>query len=73
MGIGTSAGGLAALEAFFASMPADSQTGIALRLVSYLDPDHKSILRDLVKKCTQMKVEEVTDGTVVEPSRVYIA
>lgn len=71
-GIGASAGGLAALEAFFAHMPADSGTGIALVLVQHLDPDHKSILRDLVGKCTQMKVEEVTDGTAVEPNRVYV-
>ncbi len=44
VGIGASAGGLAAFEAFFAGMPADVDTGMAFVLVQHLAPDHKSIL-----------------------------
>ena len=43
-GIGASAGGLAAFEAFFSSMPKDVDTGMAFVLVQHLTPDHESIL-----------------------------
>ncbi len=50
VGIGASAGGLAAFEAFFSGMPADTDPGMAFVLVQHLAPDHKSILTDLVKR-----------------------
>jgi len=46
VGIGASAGGLAAFEAFFSGMPADMDPGMAFVLVQHLAPDHKSILTD---------------------------
>ncbi len=50
VGIGASAGGLAAFEAFFSGMPADSDPGMAFVLVQHLAPDHKSILTDLIRR-----------------------
>jgi two-component system CheB/CheR fusion protein len=47
VGIGASAGGLAAFEAFFSGMPAKTDPGMAFILVQHLAPDHKSILSDL--------------------------
>jgi chemotaxis response regulator CheB len=44
VGIGASAGGLAAFEAFFSAMPADNVSSMAFVLVQHLAPDHKSIL-----------------------------
>jgi len=44
VGIGASAGGLAAFEAFFSGMPVDTDPGMAFVLVRHLAPDHKSIL-----------------------------
>jgi len=44
VGIGASAGGLAAFEAFFSGMPAETDPGMAFVLVQHLAPDHKSIL-----------------------------
>ncbi|MCX7143346.1 MAG: hypothetical protein NT123_20290, partial [Proteobacteria bacterium] len=44
VGIGASAGGLAAFEAFFSGMPAKVDPGMAFVLVQHLAPDHKSIL-----------------------------
>ena len=38
----------------------------------HLDPDHKSILIDLVKKYTKMPVFKVEDGMQVQPNCVYI-
>jgi len=72
VGIGASAGGLAAFEAFFSGMPADAEPGMAFVLVQHLAPNHKSILSDLVKRYTQMKVFEVEDGMVVRPNCAYI-
>jgi two-component system CheB/CheR fusion protein len=70
VGIGASAGGLEAFEQFFTNMPPDS--GMAFVIVQHLDPTHKSILADLVKRYTRMDVFEVEDGMKVEPNCVYI-
>src|SRR6202050_3723707 len=72
VGIGASAGGLAAFEAFFSGMPADTDPGMAFVLVQHLAPDHKSILSDLVKRYTRMQVFEVADGMAVRPNCAYI-
>jgi two-component system CheB/CheR fusion protein len=72
VGIGASAGGLAAFEAFFSGMPADTDPGMAFVLVQHLDPDHKSILTDLISRYTRMEVFEVEDGMAVQPNCAYI-
>ncbi|MGR9108184.1 MAG: chemotaxis protein CheB [Gammaproteobacteria bacterium] len=70
VGIGASAGGLEAFEQFFTHTPPD--TGLAFVLVQHLDPTHKSILVDLVRRYTRMKVFEVEDGMTVQPDCAYI-
>ncbi len=72
VGIGASAGGLAAFEAFFSGMPSDTDSGMAFVLVQHLAPDHKSMLTDLVKRYTRMQVFEVEDGMTVQPDCAYI-
>jgi two-component system CheB/CheR fusion protein len=72
VGIGASAGGLAAFEAFFSAMPPDTESGMAFVLVQHLAPDHKSILTDLVRRYTRMQVYEVEDGMTVQPNCAYI-
>ncbi|MEI6309654.1 MAG: chemotaxis protein CheB [bacterium] len=72
VGIGASAGGLAAFEAFFSGMPADTDPGMAFILVQHLAPDHESILTDLIRRYTRMQVFEVEDGMKVMPNRAYI-
>lgn len=72
VGIGASAGGLAAFEAFFSGMPAETDPGMAFVLVQHLAPDHKSILTDLVRRYTSMQVFEVEDGMRVQPNCAYI-
>ena len=42
VGIGASAGGLAAYEAFFGGLPEDQEMGMAFVIVQHLSPDHKS-------------------------------
>lgn len=72
VGIGASAGGLAAFGAFFSAMPAETESGIAFVIVQHLAPDHKSLLCDLVRRFTRMRVFEVEEGMRVRPNCVYI-
>src|SRR5690349_6834943 len=70
VGIGASAGGLAASEAFFRAMAPDS--GVAFVLIQHLDPTHESLTSELLRKCTTMPVVQVDQETHVEPNRVYV-
>jgi two-component system, chemotaxis family, CheB/CheR fusion protein len=72
VGIGASAGGLSAFEAFFSGLPAHTDPGLAFVLVQHLAPDHKSILTDLIRRYTRLQVYEVEDGMVVRPNCAYI-
>lgn len=72
VGIGASAGGLAAFEKFFSAISDDTYPGTAFVVVQHLDPSHKSILTDLIGRYTRMPVYEVKDGTVVQPNCVYV-
>jgi two-component system, chemotaxis family, CheB/CheR fusion protein len=72
VGIGASAGGLAAFEQFFSGMPPDVTSGMAFVLVQHLAPDHKSLLSEIVRRYTRMHVFEVEDDMVVEPDTTYI-
>ena len=56
VGIGASAGGLEAFDLFFTHMPPD--TGMAFVLIQHLDPKHKSILSELVRRYTRMPVRD---------------
>ncbi|KAB7648803.1 CheR family methyltransferase [Polymorphobacter fuscus] len=70
VGIGASAGGLVAYQAFFAAMPADS--GMAFVLVQHLDPDHDSALADILGEATTMPVTKAVDGTVPKANTVTV-
>ena len=70
VGIGASAGGLEALERFFENMPENS--GMAFIVVSHLDPNHISIMPELIQKTTKMKIFQAEDGMVVTPNHVYV-
>ncbi len=72
VGIGASAGGLAAFEAFFSGMPAAVDPGMAFVLVQHLAPNHKSLLAELIRRHTRMQVFEVEDGMTVQPNCAYI-
>jgi two-component system CheB/CheR fusion protein len=70
VGIGSSAGGLEALEKFLTNMP--GEPNIAFVVIQHLSPKHKSIMASLLAKYTAMKVIEIEDGTKVEPGCLYI-
>ncbi|MFP4683328.1 MAG: chemotaxis protein CheB [Ectothiorhodospira sp.] len=70
IGIGASAGGLAALRGFLEGVPEHS--GYAFVIVQHLDPTREGVLASLLQKSTPMGVNEVTDGMRVEPDQVYV-
>ena len=70
VGIGASAGGLAAFEQLFRALPPDS--GIAFVVVQHLSPPHKSILPEILQRFTAMHVAQVTEGIEVQPNGVYV-
>ena len=70
VGMGASAGGLAAFKTFFSHMPDDS--GMAFVLVPHLDPEHKSLMVELLSHHTEMPVCEAKDDMAVEPDHIYI-
>ncbi len=70
VGIGASAGGLEAIEAFFKSMPAD--TGLAFVVVQHLSPDHKSLMVELLSKHTAMPVHRIEEGLRVKANNIYL-
>lgn len=70
VGIGASAGGLEAFEQFFRDVPVDS--GMAFVLVQHLDPEHASLLTEILQRSTAMPVIEATDQLPVLRDHVYV-
>lgn len=70
VGIGASAGGLEALEAFFSQVPPDAP--LAYVVVQHLSPDYKSQMVELLSKYTSLPVSEALDNTVIERGHVYL-
>ena len=70
VGIGASAGGLAALEEFFRDIPPDS--GLAYLVVQHLDPTQKAMLAELLQRVTTIPVREAEHGKRVTPNCVYV-
>ena len=70
VGVGASAGGLEALEAFFTPMPAES--GMAFIVIQHLSPDYKSMMVELLSKRTAMPVRRAEEGMLVEANSVYL-
>jgi two-component system CheB/CheR fusion protein len=70
VGIGSSAGGLEALQTLFRGLPADS--GMAFVVASHLDPTQESHLTELLSRCTTMPVVQIESSTELEPDHVYV-
>ena len=68
--IGTSAGGIRALQTFFESIPAD--TGAAFVVVLHLDPEHRSDLSSIIAARTSMTVTQVQSRIRIEPNHIYV-
>jgi two-component system CheB/CheR fusion protein len=70
VGIGASAGGLEAFERFLGRLPSDS--GLAYVLVQHLDPEHESLLAEILARATPIPVTLATDAQPIERNHVYV-
>ncbi len=70
VGIGASAGGLEALEAFFENLPVES--GIAFVVITHTDPDRASLLPSIITRKTKVAVKLVEAHMPVAPNTVYL-
>jgi two-component system CheB/CheR fusion protein len=70
VGIGTSAGGLAALTRFFKAMP--SEPGMAFVVVMHLSPKHDSIADRILQRATGMRVIQVVEPVPLRKNEVYV-
>ncbi|HKK37970.1 MAG TPA: PAS domain S-box protein, partial [Cryomorphaceae bacterium] len=70
VGIGASAGGLNEFECFFKNLP--KGLGTAYVVIQHLDPDHESILAEIIGRSTNMEVAQIKDNEQVKPDRCYV-
>ena len=70
VGIGASAGGLAALRTLLSHLPED--TGLSFVVVVHLAPDQLSHLADLLQLHASMPVRQVTETTRLLANQVYV-
>jgi two-component system CheB/CheR fusion protein len=70
VGVGASAGGLAACRLFLEALPA--APGIAFILIQHLDPTHESMMAELLTGATAMPVVQARDAMLLEVDHVYL-
>lgn len=68
--IGASAGGLDAFRQFLEAMP--PETGMAFLLIQHLDPNHESLMAELLERHSAMPVCTASNKTPIEPNTVYV-
>lgn len=70
VGIGASAGGLAALKTFFANVP--ERTGLTFVVVVHLSPEHESHLADLLQPFCKLPIQQVNESMALQADHVYV-
>ena len=70
VGLGGSAGAIAAFKEFFRHVP--PRSGMAYVVILHLSPEYESQLAEVLQQATGMPVEQVTGPVRVEPDRVYV-
>jgi two-component system, chemotaxis family, protein-glutamate methylesterase/glutaminase len=69
--LAASAGGLKALSEVLAALPGNFPASIVV--VQHLDPRHRSLMADILSRCTPLKVKQAEEGDHVDPGTVHIA
>src|SRR4051812_47469191 len=70
VGIGASAGGIGALQAFVPLIPGDSN--LAFVVVQHLDPGHTSHLSHLLGRAANIPVIDIANDTPIAPTHIYV-
>lgn len=66
-----SAGGIGALGEVLSDLPASFPASIAV--VQHLDPRHRSLMADILRRRTRLSVEQADEGDRMAPGTVFIA
>src|SRR5437764_12245299 len=69
--LAASAGGLNALTHVLEALPVDFPA--ALVVVQHLDPGHRSLMADILSRCTAVPVKEASEGDELAPGRAFVA
>jgi len=70
VGVGASAGGLEAFQSLLSAMTPKHR--FALVMVQHLDPDHDSLLHELLSRKARVPVRVIEDGMTIEEGAVHI-
>ncbi len=70
VGVGASAGGLEAFQQLLTGLP--SNHNMVVVLIQHLDPDHHSLMPELIAAKTESPVHSGQDGMEVEPGGIYL-
>ena len=68
--LGASAGGLEALQGFFAAMPVDPR--FAFVVITHRSPQNARRMPEILQRATAMPVGEAQDGELVAPGHVCV-
>jgi len=68
--LGASAGGLEVFQQFFAHIPAES--GLAFVLIQHLDPNHETLVPELLAKHMTMPAQRVVEPVALKANHVYV-
>ena len=69
--ITASAGGVQALSTVLSALPADFPVPIVV--VQHLDPNHRSLLPDILERRCSVRIKQAAEGDAIEASTAYIA
>ncbi len=67
--VGSSAGGLEALQEFLPHLPV---AGLAVVVAQHMSPEHRSLIVELLERRTPLRVVEASDGAALVEGTVYI-
>ena len=71
VGIGASAGGIGPLRDILGAL--DAELSAAILIVQHMDPNHTSVLADILGRGSAMPVQQATAGAPIEAGHVLVA
>lgn len=71
MALAASAGGLNAVSQVVSGLPASFPA--AILVVQHLDPNHRSLMADILRRRTSLQVKQAEEGDRLQPGTIYIA
>ncbi|WP_462265340.1 CheR family methyltransferase [Mucilaginibacter sp.] len=70
VGIGASAGGLEAFKQFLGALPV--KTGMAFVFIQHLNPNHVSLLPEILERISPVPVQSAVDLVKLKPDHLYV-